>query len=286
MSKTQIVSNQSEKCNKLPENTQHGFDTAFGYCTPHKYPSDKEEISNLLINLTKNLYPTGRVWQMPELGNFELFHIALNTSLIRLIEDADCFIKSTIPELNEEITAKTIQEVNAPTCTFSVKDAELWEWRLGLISNSNVSLETRKKAILRKLAFPSNIKARQHHLYIENQLQLAGFDVYVHENTIPYKTPADILSLSLDNVQHGEPTQHSDSTQHGSGSFKIIANSLNPNEVYGIGGDNNLYATFFISGQDITTQATISTDREKEFRELVLKLKPASTVAFLLINFI
>jgi len=269
----QNILNEAKKCKKLPENTQHGFGTSFGYCTPHKYPSDKEEISNLLINLTKNLYPTGRVWQMQENQNFELFHIALNTSLIRLIEDADCFIKSTIPELNAE------------KCSFSVKDAELWEWRLGLISNSNVSLENRKKAILRKLAFPSNIKARQHNLYIEHQLQLAGFDVYVHKNTIPYKTPDDILALSLDNLQHGLPTQHSDSTQHGSGSFKIVANSLNPNEVYGVGGDNNLYATFFIGGQDITTQAIISTDREKEFRELVLKLKPASTVAFLLINF-
>ena len=197
-------------------------------------------------------------------------HKAINLSYARLVEDADATIDSTFPD-------NTI---------FNEEDAELQEYRLGLISNPNVFLEYRKTAILRKLAYPANVKSRQHPLYIESQLRSAGFDVRIYENVKPYKTPADVISVVLTNVQHGEPTQHDDSIQHGSGSFKVIANSLNPDEAFNIGGDLKLWSTFFISGVTLEDMANIPFEREKEFRELVLKLKPAHTVAFTLINFV
>lgn len=250
--------------------TQHGSNTPHGYNTPHKYPESEPTQEDILINLVKSLYPTGRVWNMPERDNFENLHRALNKSFIRVIEYARGIFDSVVPD-NEN---------------FDEEDAALWEYRLGLISNSSVDLENRRAAILRKLAFPSNIKARQSPLYIEHQLRLAGFDVYIHENTKPYKTPDEVAALSVVNIQHGPPTQHGNSTQHGNANYKVVANSLDENEVYSIGGDENLYATFFIAGPNIEDIATVPKERVREFRELVLKLKPAHTVAFLLINFV
>jgi len=223
----------------------------------------------LLIGLTQNLYPTGRAWYMQENGSFENLHFALNVSHARLIQDAKDTIDSTIPDTNK----------------FIESDADLWEYRLGLISNSAIPIQDRRTAILRKLSYPHNVKARQHPLYIQSQLQLAGFDVYIHENTKPYKTPEDVIALSLVNVQHGPPTQHGDGVQHGSGSFLVVANSLESNESFNVGGSTKLWATFFIAGLNLNDVASIPKEREKEFRELVLKLKPAHTVAFLIINF-
>ena len=45
------------------------------------------------------------------------------------------------------------------------------------------TLEERKAAILRVLSYPNNIPERQSKSFIEDQLQLAGFNVYIHENT-------------------------------------------------------------------------------------------------------
>lgn len=251
------------------KSTQHGDLTPHGFNTPHRFPILGESITDLKLSLTKDLYPTGRAWQIREKSNFEDFHVAINMSYIRLIQDAKRTIDSTLPDND----------------IFDEEDAVLWEYRLGLISNVFVSLEDRRVAILRKLAFPANIKARQHPLYIESQLQAAGFDVYIHENTIPYKTPEEIVALVLTNVQHGVPSQHGSQFQHGSSGFDLIANSINSNEIYNVGGDENLWATFFISGVLIENPASVLLQRQKEFRELVLKLKPAHTIAFLLINY-
>lgn len=252
------------------KSTAHGLLTPHGFNTPHKFPQIGDSLTDLKLNLTKNLYPTGRVWQIPENSFFEKLHIAINISYIRLILDAKATINSTIPD----------------NISFDEDDAALWEYRLGLISNVLVPLEDRRNAILRKLSFPANVKARQHPLYIESQLQAAGFDVYIHENTQPYRTPQDVVALVLTNAQHGSPSQHGAAMQHGSSGFDVIANSINPLEIFNVGGDDNLRAAFFISGVLIENPASVSLQRQKEFRELVLKLKPAHTIAFLLINYI
>ncbi|AGF91161.1 hypothetical protein CHPG_00009 [Cellulophaga phage phi3:1] len=75
-------------------------------------------------------------------------------------------------------------------------------------------------------------------------MQLVGFDVYVHENTFPYKLPSELANLQLKEVQHGGGTQHGAGTQHGGDSFDIIANSIDEVESYAI-GEESLWATFF-----------------------------------------
>lgn len=254
----------------MSEKTVHSQNTPHGYITSHKYPSNDTTVIDTLNDLSVQLYPTGRAWYRPEKGIWEGFHEAINISFARLINDSKNLINQNIPDNDN----------------FNEDDATLWEYRLGLISNTSLDLETRKQAIKRKLGHPNNVKARQHPLFIQNQLQLAGFDVYVHENTVPYKTPESVASTVLGEVQHEDNTQHGDSSQHGGESFTVIANSIEEIESYSIGGDGNLWATFFIGGPSLGDVATVPLARLKEFKELVIKLKPAHTVAFTFINYI
>jgi hypothetical protein len=251
------------------KSTAHSLRTPYGHSTPHRHPDTAVSALALLNKLTKQLYPTGRAWQIAENSDFDNLHKGLDVSAARFGRDAKETINSTLPD-NEE---------------FDESDVNLWEYRLGLFSNTAVDLALRRASVLRKLAYPAGVQARQHPDFIENQLRLAGFDVRVHENTIPYRTPSDIAGLSGTERQHSNGVQHSDSTQGGGVNFSLIANSANPEETFSVGGVDNLWATFFIASIHIEQPANVDALRRQEFRELVLKLKPAHTVAFININY-
>jgi len=250
--------------------TKHGLGTPHGISTPHRMPTiPGESLGDIMGGLSRQLYPTGRAWWMQKNGVFDNLHNAINRSFIRIVEDSEATINSVFPD----------------SVKFDINDCELWEYRLGLVSNPSLSLDFRRQMILRKMAFPSNIKARQSRIFIESQLQLAGFNVWVHENLFPYKTPNDVIAISLDLVQHGGDTQHGLGTQHGFSNYDVIANENVINESYSI-GSGNLWATFFIGGEVLGEVANIPSNRILEFKELVLKLKPAHTVAFTFINYV
>lgn len=257
--------------------TQHGLNTPYGYNTPHRYPTTPgEDYADIFDGLTRQLYPTGRVWNMKKNGVFYRLHSAINRSFIRFVDACLLFLDSQFPD-----------NVN-----FTEEDAEIWEYRLGLITNTELSLDVRKQAIKRKMAYPGNQRARQHPLYIQHQLQLAGFDVYIHENRFfeggqwVYKTPEEVGETSTIATQHGGDTQHGGGTQHGATGYNVIANTVQVVESYGVGGYDNLWATFFIGGEILGDYANIPENRLIEFKELVLKLKPAHTVAFTFINYV
>lgn len=260
---------------KDKNSTQSGLKTPYGLRTPHRLPTKTSQAEDLL-GLVNQLYPTGRAWYLPENGVFQNVHKAVNTSLLRTIEDIYSTIDSSIPD-----------NVN-----FLEEDCLLWEYKLGLTSNLSLTVAQRREIIYRKFAYPRNIKARQGFRYIQEQLNLYGFNVGVYENIFYdingnyyYKLPSDILANSVSDVQHGSPVQHGDSTQHGGGNFEVIANNMYE-ENYNIGGLENLWATFFIASQnDISSSAAIPASRKIEFKELVLKLKPAHTVAFTFVNY-
>lgn len=247
----------------------HGMITPHGMKTPHRYPTDTSNtLLGVLSILIRELYPTGRAWFMKRNGVFFNLHQAINRSTIRFTQDADLTLDSCFPD-----------NVN-----FDVNDASLWEYRLGLVTNETLSLDIRKQAILRKMSYPGNVRARQSKLFIQYQLQKAGFNVFVHENTPPYRTPDQIVSLSINTTQHGGDTQHGIGTQHGSLGYDVIANLATPNEEFSVG--SNLYATFFIGGEVLGDVAIVDASRLQEFKELVLKLKPAQTVAFSFISYV
>lgn len=251
------------------KSTVHGYGTPHGFNTPHRFPNYlKGGLADIMANLAIDLYPTGRAFTMQKGGVADSLHVALNRSFIRLINSGSSVLDSSFPD-NED---------------FNTDDCLLWEYRLGLRTNESLSLQDRRDAIFRKMSRGQNVPARQGKDYIEYQLRVAGFDVYVHENTIPYRTPDDIVSGSSNIAQHGGGNQHGIGSQHGATPVQLIANSSEPNESFSVGSEN-LWASFFISGAVLGESAYVSPDREEEFRELVLMLKPAHLVAYTFINF-
>jgi len=183
-------------------------------------------------------------------------------------------VAAVYTEINNILNAVLPDNAN-----FTATDAANWEMALGLISNNSLYLETRKTAILRKIQHPGTIKARQHALYLENQLQLAGFDVYVYEN----RTFIDFVACICGLINVGQTTVGNPGL--GIGNFETVANYFQ-NENYNLGTTENLQFTFFIMGATYGTRATVQDIRENEFKELILKLKPAQTVAILYIDYI
>ena len=253
----------------MSNKTVHGAATVHGLNTIHKNEVLPPGSLDVLSSLTTQLYPTGRAFNQNEGSVLKSFNDAINSSFFEVISAAKNLININLPDNAE----------------FLEEDANLWEYRLGIPTNSQVSLDLRKNAIRRKMGHPNNVKARQGSLFIQDQLNQAGFNVYVHENISPYKTPLDIIAISVSEVQHGGSSQHSNSYQHGGEGFDVIANSIEAIEIYNV-SEASLWATFFIGGPVLGDTAAVPVSRLREFKELVIKLKPAHTVAFTFLNYI
>lgn len=232
--------------------------------------------NDTILKLTKQLYPTGRAFWMPSGGNLEKLHRGLAVSESLAYEDAISILDAILPD----------------NANFTSDDATDWERRLGLITNTAVSLSDRKLAIQRKLNFPGIIPSRQNWRYLEGELQAAGFNVYVYENRFlnvygGYDTENPLVvtgGVGSITVQHGD-IQHGDA-QHGVGFYNLVANYLDETQdsVFDVGA--NLRSTFFVGGDPIGTFANVDANRKNEFRQLILKIKPTQTVGYLFINYI
>jgi hypothetical protein len=220
------------------------------------------------LELTKQLYPTGRAWWMKKGGIFEKIHHALAYSESRINSTIKGLLNSILPDNPE----------------FSEQDANNWEKALALITPVDVDLEIRKEAITRKMQFPGSVPARQHYLFIEGELQKAGFDVYVHENrfgdppSVVNLSPSLYGSFSYGQLNYGE---------QGVINTTAIANHIEEekDEFYNFGTDINLRATFFIGGENYGNRAVVDPARKNEFRELILKMKPAQTAGMLFVDY-
>lgn len=230
-----------------------------------------------IMTLTRQLFPKGRAFKMPFGGDFEKLMRAAAKSEERVIQDLLSIHNSILPDTN----------------LFTEEDATDWERRLGLLTVTGVSLANRKLAIGRKLNFPGAQKGRQSGGYLQQQLQAAGFPVFVHENRFSdgmggwvTKTPfelsgvAPIVTFGHGDVQHG-------TNQHG-GTFgtAIIANHIDEalDATFDIGG--NFRSTFFIGGAVAGSYAVVDPLRKQEFRRLVLTIKPVQAIGLLFINYV
>ena len=117
-----------------------------------------------LIDLTKQLYPTGRAFRMFEGSNLLKLHKGLAESEGKLFDSALGLLDQVYPD-NDNFTAE---------------DALAWEGKLGLPLSPNTELQDRKDNIIRKIRHPGSILPRQHHLYLQKQLVDAGFPVSIH----------------------------------------------------------------------------------------------------------
>jgi len=224
--------------------------------------------SDKILAMHEQLLPTGRAFAMR--GDRLRFYTALSRLEAKAYEDAISILDSLIPDNSR----------------FSSQDATDWERRLGLITNLSIPIETRELSILRKMGFP---QPNGHYLFLQKQLQDAGFDVYVHENRFAvypdgYETqnPATINPNILSEVEHGK-------FQHGIQSHylnNIVVNSIYNEQDISFNIGNNLKFTFFIGGSTLGTYANVDSQREQEFRQLILQIKQVRHVAILFINYI
>jgi len=208
--------------------------------------------------LNQQLYPTGRAWWRPKGSVFSNFHEALSLSDSRLY--------STI--------INTQNALYADNNNISDIDIEHWEEVFGIIGNGTTA--DRINLIKQRMAYPGNVLARQTKGYIESQLQLAGFNVYVHYSGTYNPTSAIHGNFVFGEVVHGQVFDL----------FSICANNVQEDR----DDDFNLgiytRSLFYIGGENLGDVADVSSVRKNEFRELILTLKPAHTVAALYINYI
>lgn len=236
------------------------------------------DLEDKILRQKKNLYPTGRAFRIPKDGVFESLLKTLNISEAQAVEDAKSILNAILPD----------------NANFTADDAGEWEVRLGLITNPLVALADRKAAIIRKLNYPAQTKAKGNWRYIQSQLQLANFNVYVFENRFDNypdgfitKSPIDITgdpSLLVDyqhgmlehgQAEHGEKFWTNKCVNH-------IDEKLDLPFIIGA----NMKSTFYIGGNPIGTYANVDVNRKDEFRQLILKLKPVQTIALLFVNYV
>jgi hypothetical protein len=237
-----------------------------------------------ILLLTRQLYPTGRAFRIPKDSTFEKWHKGLGVSEAQAFDDALSTLYAILPDNDN----------------FTTGDATAWEKRLGLITDSSVSLADRKLAIKRKINHPGTIPARQNWEYMQDQLQAAGFDVYVHENIFsdgmggfetrtPFELLGDTASAIVGLWEHGEFAEHGE-IEHGDftgGSVydDCVANYIDYTKDEFFDTGDNLRNTFIISSAYPEFFADVEEIRREEFRQLILKIKPVQTVGFLFINY-
>jgi hypothetical protein len=224
----------------------------------------------------QQLYPTGVAFQTPTDSNRRLEQLAIAKGENRVHEDVIGLLNRILPDNDD----------------FTIEDALRWEKFLAIPTGIGTTLEDRKLAILRKYQYPYTQKARGNALWVERELQLAGFNVFVHENrfldpqTGNYftKTHQEVVGI-LGNAVHSPVIQHG-TIQHGTTSEQKVVNSINGAEDNTFDINGNYERTFFVGGAVLGNFAGVPASREIEFRKLILELKPTQTVGFLLINYV
>lgn len=224
------------------------------------------------VLLAKKLYPKGRAFKMPFAGDFEKLTNAIALSEVRLFNDTVAILDSILPD----------------NANFTIADATDWEVRLGMPNGSASTLSDRMSAIIRKLNAPGVNPAKGHYLNIQNQLTLAGFNIFVYEN-IPEVTPSVALSANTFlPLQYGK-SQYGLIQYSGAVYKNKIINRINENEDLAFNLAGTFKTSFFIGGVKtlgVIQTASVPLVRKNEFRELILKLKPVQNCAFLNINYI
>ncbi len=234
-------------------------------------------LSNILA-LSKQLLPTGQAFRAKLDSNEEKLFRGLAISEDEA-DNAVTGIKSSLIPDND---------------AFTEDDATDWERRLDIYGNASIPLATRKATILRKMAEPGVNPAKAHYLRLQQELQDAGFNVYVYENIFhvypglqnyTYSNPAiwngNILSeVYLDDYQLGDIYLDKQINN-------IAARYLDlKQDVYWSFGADQA-STFFIGAGPGTlgTYATIPGSRREEFRQLLLSLKQPQDIGILFINY-
>ena len=218
-----------------------------------------------ILNLTRSLLPRGRAFRMPQGGTMEKVFSGLAISEAKLMNDAVSIFDSIIPD----------------NANFTEDDALMWEKKLGIRASSSTPLSVRMEAIRQKYNYPTTEAARQHWHFIQDQLQAAGFNVFIHENEDGV-SPDELLFT----MHASTGIYHGVDEYMGAGFSEFVVSHLEEEIDRDFVVGDNWYSTFFIGGETFPNFAEVPADRKEELRHLILQLKPTQTVGILFINFI
>ncbi len=235
-------------------------------------------LADKFISLTKQLFPTGLAFHIFPKSWKEAYYKAIN------IQQQSAYV--AVSNINRKLLPDNSE--------FDETEADKWERALAITPSQGATIQERRDEIARKLAHPGPYLNRQSKEYLQAQLDAAGFNCKVYENRFDdgvggHETKSPFEVFGVDETLPTSQDQLGDSQLGGSqlgAKWKyLIVNSVENEKDQNFDIGLVLGQTFFISGDPITTPATINSNREKEFRRLVLKVKPAQTVAFLNINY-
>lgn len=242
-------------------------------------------ISDKILSLIKQLFPkNGRAYRIPIGSDIEKLMISFGgngTNQIgtneRLLNDANKILDSLLPD-NENFTDGSANPLD--------NDCDFWERKLNLVNWGVTPAPTRlERMAMIDVRRRHSDSLRQSAGYIQSILQQAGFNVYVYEN-LSNQSPDDIIgSLSGASNLAGFNLGSRNLGEIWDGT--IIANYLDEaKDSTFVIPDLNYHGTFFISGNPITTFANVPAIQKKQFRQLLLNLKPANMVGFLFVTYI
>lgn len=269
--------------------------------------STEIDYANDFVSSIKSLFPTGLFWSLNETSFIYKLFVGIGTFFSRAF--------SSIKEINGWMLPDNK--------LFSQSALEAWEVVFGIPINDSKSFDERYATISQRMSFPGEILARQSAVYIQNELQLSGFDVYVTYNRFPASEVEPEMGseyLEMDSVysemngSESSPNRF-ERREPEAGYTELIANYLNPDldanifdaeismdmdsddsemnsgnsemsNFVDVNREVQLRGTFFVHGATYPNLADIPAYRQDEFRELILKLKPAQLVGFLYINWL
>lgn len=242
---------------------------------------------NQIQTLFRQLMPTGRAFKGPVGGYLDKLNNALSISENKAYMDGLSTFDSMLLDSAENITTAFISDA-----TYGGTDASDWERRLGLIDGTGLPMASRVALILQQYNYPGTVLERDNYRFIQQQLQLAGFNVFVYENRFwngsawITKDPVSILGSGL---TANELADHQlGDAQLGGGYDNLVANSIDPEVDARFNVGQNLRSTFFIGGNNLflNPMAYVPLAQLQQFRQLILKLKLVETVAYLFVQYI
>lgn len=217
--------------------------------------------TNDILKLKRQLFPTGRAWKIPTDGDFEKMLLALSEQEVVAFNAGLNILNSVIPDNDD----------------FTEADASAWESALSIAYTSENTLADRKLAIYRKMAFPSNVRGRQHKNYLEYQLRQAGFNVTIYEY--------DDIKDKIKAISHAQGVHHSYNSRHGSlvlpNFTGMVINKIEQEDEPAITLTFEVLKNcIWITGADFSFLPVLNS-RNAEFRQIIMHMKPAATIAIL-----
>lgn len=216
---------------------------------------------------------------MPNGGDMDKLHRALNTSFAQLDTDTMAILNDLMPDNPD----------------FLLDDAQAWYRRLGLFDSGSIPLDSMKAAIRQKQSWATVPLEMQSEDYIEGQLRDAGFDVYVYKNKFSdgmggweTQTPDQVLGTPAGLAELGAFNLNvlNLGSRWGDEGISIIVDYLEEENDINFDFGSNYRSTFYVASDPITTFADVPLSRKLEFRQLLLKLKAAHMAGFLFVNYV